>query len=652
MKTLYLFLIAFILLLTGNVYAQSKFGNATIDELQMNVYEPDTAAVALVLNKSGETRFVYDERKGFQFEYTLQAKIKILSSEGLDFCNQSISYFYENSLNGEKITTLNGTTYNLENGKVVKVKLSKDFITEENVDGKWRLRKFTMPGAKVGSVIEYKYTLVSDYFYDLRDFEFQSSAPTLYASYEVVIPEYFRYNPKMQGYENIKVERTPVNETIHVAGVGRINCTAQKHLFVGRNLSGLKKEPFMWTLEDYISKVSFELREISYPWSTTKNYSSTWKNIDEELLKSSDFGGNLKKEGLFKNELGKGELSLEKAREIERRIKTKVSWNDKNKLLPTNLKDVLKEGVGNSSDMNFLLINALKAAGFEAYPVVLSTRSNGRLPIAVPSITELNYTIAALKLDTTYYFTDASAKYGEWNVLPEKCMVEQARIIKPSMSEWVDLSALAISLSLINATINIDESGIISKVKEITRGNFTYDYKSDFYGSKDEQDFIEKLGNKLSGTINDFKLIENGQKLGELSVEYTLRKDLNMGDEFIYLSPLIVNPISENPFKREERKFPINFDYLSNYKQIININIPQGYIVEELPESEKFILGENNDIVFNYRIVKNDTNILLQYQININNLLILPAEYAHLRELMSKIVMKNSEQIVLKKIAL
>jgi len=645
-------------MIVENMYAQSKFGDATIDELNMVEYPQDTSAVALILNKKGDTRFIYNDLHGFQFEFTMQMKIKILKNEGLDFCNQSISYYQESSREGEKISHLSGTTYNIENGKIIKTKLSKDLISDEDTDKKNKLKKFTMPAAKVGSVIEFKYILVSNYFLELRNFNFQSSVPVLYTSFKVVIPEFFNYNTNMQGYEEINVKRSPVNENFSIRykdGNGQLKIAnesfpAEEKVFTGKNLPALKYEPYMWTLNDYISKVWFELQYIKFPYSTIQSYSSSWSNIDKELLDSELFGDNLKKSGWFKDDVVKGDITIEKAKEIQNMIKAKVKWNDKDRLLSSNLRDALKNGLGSSADMNFLLINALKAGGFDAYPVVLSTRANGRLPIANPSVSALNYVITGIKIDTTHYYTDASAKYGDWNILPEMCMVPQARAIGQKSLEWIDLSRISSGNYLQNIKVNISEAGAVYNVNNAARGNSAYDIKLNYFNHKDQQEYIEKLAAKLSGEINNFKIEGIDNQDDDIKIEYTLTKDCNFGEEYIYFNPILTKRFSENPFKNEHRKFPINFDYLENYRTIITIDIPDGYLVEELPQSVKYTLGEQNSVGFTFRTVKNEQQVMIQYQFQVKDLLLLPAEYEGLRDLISKIILKSSEQIVFKKI--
>lgn len=648
MKTLTFFLTLCLFCINQNSYAQSKYGNATMDELNMTEYPQDTSAVAVVLLKKGDTRFVISELYGFQFEYTLQMKIKILKTEGLDWCDEEIGYYEDTNLSKEQINGLSGTTYNLENGKIVKTKLSKEYITEENQDKKYKVRKFSMPAAKVGSVIEYKYTIVSPFFYELREFSFQESIPVAYTYYECTIPEYFRYNTNFQGYVSLNTVREPANESFHLSGQV-VRCSAEKIKSEGKNIPAIKKESFMWSINDYITKVSFELRSINMPFSTTKNYSSSWANIDNELLSSGYFGGNLKKSDLFKEEIKKGDITLDKAHEIQNMVKYRVKWNEKSSYAPSNLKETLKTGLGNNADINFLLINALQAGGFEAFPVILSTRANGRIPMFHASITALDYVITGVKIDTMVYYTDASAKYGDWNLLPEKCMVTQARVIQKDNCRWVNLSTLSNGSTMRLGKFSVVGDKYTGEITDTRKGCSAYDLKDYYYNRhKDQQDYIETLAKKSSCEIEDFSISNTDDNSKPVVVKYTQKSDINIGDDFLYITPLIDKQFSENPFKTETREYPINFDYPLAYVQSIDIAIPEGYVVDELPKPARMILNDN-DIVLVYRVGQTGNNIKIHYQFQVKKLLFLPEEYESIRDFFAKAVSINSEQIVLKK---
>lgn len=640
----------------GN-YAQTKYGNATMDELKMTVYPLDTTASAVILLKKGNIRFIYNDLYGFQFEYSMQMKIKILKTEGLDWSNQQIVYTESSRTAKEQINGLSGTTYNLENGEIIKTKLSKEFITDEDIDNKIKVKKFTMPAAKVGSVVEYKYTLISDFYYDLRDFSFQESIPVAYTYFEAKLPEYFRYNFNFQGYVTLKTEREPANETFNIrykdsngsSQSENIRCTAEVIKSEGRNIPALKEESYLWTVNDFISKISFELKSVQMPYSMTQEMSNSWENIDKDILASS-FGSNMKKADLFKEEIAKGETTIERAKEIQNMVKYRVKWNDRRAASPGNLKDALKNGIGSSAEVNFLLLNALQAGGFDAFPVILSTRGNGRLPISHPSITAFNYVITGVRIDTLTYFTDASAKYGDWNLLPEKCMVPQARIIKQNGCRWVDLSTISSGSVLKAGKINFENSKYIGKVTDSRRGNSALDMKETYYGHKDKDEFIESLAKQTNCEIDSFSISGTDDSSAPLKIEYIQTADMSLGDDFLYINPMINKHFTENPFKEEKRVYPVEFDYLTNYLQIVDITIPEGYVVEELPQAAKLVLNDN-DIILTYRLGQNGNQIKMHYQYQLRKLIFLPDEYEYLRDFYAKIVAKNSEQIVLKKVS-
>lgn len=654
----YIILLLICVMSVCTLKAQSKFGNATIDELKMTEYPNDTTADALILIKQGETRFKYED--GFQFEFTFQVKIKILKQEGLEWCNQSISYYEISNKSKEKITNLSGTVYNLEDGKITKTKLSKEYISDQDSDGKWKIKKFSLPGAKVGSVIEFKYVITSDFLYELREFAFQESIPSLYSSYEIVIPEYFNYNVNSQGYIPFdQSDRTLVNEsfTLRIDGGttgpavnDRVTCKATKYIFKASNIPAMKYEPYTWTINDYISKVTFELKSTQMPRSNIKYYSTTWENIAKELLDSGNFGGNLKKTGLFKKDFEKVEPSAENARNVLYSIRDQVKWNKSNSFYPSNLNEALKTGLGNSADLNFLLINALNASGIEAYPVVISTRSNGLLPMSHPSLSAFNYCLTAIKIDTTMFFVDAADKYSDLNLLPAKCMVSQARVITPQSSYWVDLSTISTSTAIRNIQWNPSEEGYNVAIDEVMRGNIAHDFRVDFNENyKDQDEYVEKLQSKLEGQIENFSIDGILNSAQDIKVSYTLKSNIETNGEYIYISPIIIKQFSENPFKKETREHPISFDYLTNFKQNIIINIPDGYVAEEVPKSEKLAFTDNK-INLSYTTAQQGNKILIRYGFQLNTLLFLQLEYEYLKDFYSKAVSKNNDQIVLKKI--
>jgi len=79
------------------------------------------------------------------------------------------------------------------------------------------------------------------------------------------------------------------------------------------------------------------------------------------------------------------------------------------------------------------------------------------------------------------------------------------------------------------------------------------------------------------------------------------------------------------------------------------MEVPQGYAVDELPQSIIVKLNEQDDGMFEYRITQSGDNISLRSRVRFNRSFFMPEEYETLREFFNLIVKKQTEQIVFKK---
>ena len=123
---------------------------------------------------------------------------------------------------------------------------------------------------------------------------------------------------------------------------------------------------------------------------------------------------------------------------------------------------------------------------------------------------------------------------------------------------------------------------------------------------------------------------------------------MSSGD-FLYLTPSFLTGFDESPFKLETRLYPVDIGYPSKEHIILNITLPEGYTVEELPESVRVTLP-NNAALFQYQLTHNGNQLQFISKLQINDLHYKPEEYPALRNFFSLIEEKFGEQVVLKKI--
>ena len=191
----------FLFFLCSSLIAQyhvPKFGDIDINDLKMTRYEKDTTADALILFDNGSSSFELNENRQFDFMFERHLRIKIFRKSGFRFADVPIR-LYRNNQNKEKLVGLKAVTYNLVNDKIVKTKLNNNNIYETE-DKRYIENRFAFPEVKEGSIIELEYTIISDYLYDLRGWNFQYSCPALLSQYSTSIPEYFDYRRSAKGY--------------------------------------------------------------------------------------------------------------------------------------------------------------------------------------------------------------------------------------------------------------------------------------------------------------------------------------------------------------------------------------------------------------------------------------------------------------------
>jgi hypothetical protein len=374
------FTVFLIPLLVSQVQAEKapiKFGKVSMEEMELKSYLPDTTASAVILCDYGVTDMPFSNQDG-RFERTFKRiiRIKILKKEGLDWANFEI----ELSKKNDKLNSVKGMTYNLEDGKIIKTKLKSDGKFLESNSKYYQTYKLTLPNVKVGSVIEYSYNIRSKYFFNLKTWYFQKSIPVKWSEYRVNIPEYYNYKKLTKGYL-----RFDVTESEYGTGTlfGSTTFSIEKFRWAVSEAPAFKKEPYMTTSRNFLSAIEFELGSTSIN-GVYKNYTNTWEKINKDLLKSESFGQQLKGGGFLKEIVTK--INTEAKTDADKMnmafdfIKKHMKWNGyNNKYVNTTLRSAFKEKKGNAADINLMLVLLLKKLDLNTDPVILSTRSNGMI---------------------------------------------------------------------------------------------------------------------------------------------------------------------------------------------------------------------------------------------------------------------------------
>ncbi len=242
-------------------------------------FEPDAPAV--VLFDKGEVHFVRNEG-GFDIKYTRHKRVKIFKEAAFDQGEIEIPlYIGESAL--ETIEEIKATTYFYDGKIIEKTELKQDQVFREPINKYWYQKKFAMPNLKEGCVIDYSYTVISPFIFNLPDWDFQTDIPTIYSEYQTNMIPFYTYTYRAQGFNAFDVF-----EKNNSTGLDRkfMNLTFQdmNYTFGMKNIPSFKDESFISSKEDYIKKIDFQLSEINYPSGYSKKVLTTWPALAKDLM--------------------------------------------------------------------------------------------------------------------------------------------------------------------------------------------------------------------------------------------------------------------------------------------------------------------------------------------------------------------------------
>ncbi|MCW5910450.1 MAG: DUF3857 domain-containing protein [Cyclobacteriaceae bacterium] len=640
-----------------------------MEDLKMTSYTKDSSAAAVVLADYGESSLIYSQSDGFTLKFERILRIKILTKDGLDYANFTIPLYHSGS-NDEKLTGLKAVTYNLENGKVVETKMKGEGILKEKLDANVNLTKITLPNVKEGSVIEIAYGINSDFVFNFQDWEFQGSIPKRWSEYRARIPEYFHYDKYSQGYVVFDInEHTQAAGVINITSKERsegrvtqttfsndkIDYTENRYRWVAKDVPAFKAEPFITTERNYISKINFELASTKFPNQASKIYMGSWADINKQYWESSDFGGEVTGNGFLNktvDEITAGVTEPEKKLvALSNYVKQNITWDGYSRRFTTKpLRKVLEEKKGNSAEINLLLASMLNKAGLTANPVLISTRDHGFVREQIPVSSQFNYVVCMAMIDNKPVLLDATEKLLPAGALPERCLNGSGLVISGKGHSWVSLQASVKSRSVSNSDFSLLHDGILNGKLVVERSGFDGLRSRKKYFSKSEDEYVKDFIGTRPWEVSS-KEISNTKEIHlpvKETYDITISEAATVAGDIIYINPILFDRIEENPFKLENRQYPVDYSSAFDRVYISRITLPEGFQVDELPKPKVISLPENTGkYTYSVSMIGEKLNVISNLQINKS--IFSQDEYVNLREFYNQVVAKESEQVVLKR---
>ena len=650
-----------------------RFGKVSKEELLEKQHPTDSTADAAILYREMKTHFEYSSTNGFQIETDFFERIKIYNKDGFDWANKTVKLYQGSNGSDEEIKHLKGYTYYLDGNKIKEVKLRNDGIFEEKTSEFLELTKFTMPDIREGCVVEYEYTITSPFITNIDEYRFQEQIPVNKVELKFEAPEYFSYKTHQRGwvpfridqstdYLDISLGKSSTRDFYNKRGSGHSVSDNRRTILENvykvhlSDIPALKKEAFTSNIDNYTTALKFELSYTKFPNSTLEMYTTTWEDVSKSIYDSDAFGGQLKRDNYFDDDIDKllegVSDPMEKTIRIYEYTKAKMNWNSFVGLYSMEgTKDAYKDGVGNAADINLLLVSMLRYAGVQANPVLVSTKSNG-IPL-FPTRNGFNYVIAAVESGNNIILLDAVNKDGEPNILQTELLNWKGRIIREDKSSsWVSLypSTHAVQSTMMNLNIDKENYAVSGSSQNRFTGHYALQQRESYKNINEEETRkkLEKNNGEIEISNIDFENLKKPYQPVSLKFDFKKFDAVEQIGGKLYFSPLLFLAMEENPFKLNQRNYPIDFNYPIKDRYIITVDIPEGYKVESVPENTSFVLGSQSG-VFKYLINTIGSKLQISVELALNTPIMPAQEYQNIKKFFKLLIDKENEKVVLSK---
>lgn len=615
------------------------------EELKMTSVPEAPGAPAVILYRQVDR----DDSGRVPHEYNY-VRIKILTHEGRKYADVEIPFFKgEGDISNLRARTVrpDGSVANFE-GKP----FEKTIVKAKGL--KYLAKTFTLPDAQVGSIIEYHYVknLPEGYVFDSR-----------WILSDELFTRHAKFSLKPSGEFALRWSwpiglppgtQTPKDEH------GIIHLETQ-------NVPAFQIEDFMPPENELKYRVDFVYNENG----TEKEPDKFWKSQGKKFNGAVENFVNKRKAmeqavGQIVSPSDAPEVKLQKiyarvqqfrntSYELEKTEQEQK--RDKQKEI-NNVEDLWKLAYGNSRQINWLFVALARAAGFEAYPVYISARSQYFFNPIMMNLSQLDGDVVLVKVNGKDLYCDPGSKFAPFGVLPwQETAVKGLRLDKDG-GTWVTTTIPESSDSRIErkADLKLEDDGTLSGKVTITFSGM--EALSRRAEERDEDDANRKkfLEDQLKEYIPvgiDVELTNKpdwNSSASTLVATYDLKVPgwvSGSGRHALFPVGLFSAP-EKQLFEHSNRVHPVYFSRPFEERDDIAIQLPFTWTVSSVPKP----INQDVKAIVYQQTVDNDKGILhLSRTLKSNVMIIEPKLYPALRNFYQNVRTGDEQQIIMQPLA-
>ncbi|WP_207512826.1 DUF3857 domain-containing protein [Longitalea luteola] len=615
-----------------------EFGQISAEESALTECAFDKEADAVVLFDAASAD--YNDR--YNLIVNRRVRIKILKPKGNRYGDIAIHYRSPDDV--QYVGDIEAYTCNFTNGGSVPEikKVPNSAVYRQKLNERVSVVKIAMPEVKAGSIIEYKYSITSKNFHYLDDWYFQRELPVMHSQFSLTIMPNYEF-----AYRVHKSEQLPI-EIKQERNSGKI-------YFEMNNIAGLRDEPFMDAEKDYLQHVQFQMSGYQGTFGGTTRLMTTWDEVTRELMANSYFGGQLNKNipvgEEWTNKLKAMPSAFERMSTIYNYVYNTISSDGISSVGSTNgVKEAWEKKKGSTGDINLLLINLLKEAGLDVYPLLVSERGHGKVNAEYPFIDQFNKVMAYVLINGKHYVLDAAGPYTPPFMIPFSVINTKAFVVNRKKGGIISLTETTKKdRNFVNIYARIDENGALTGDASIQSNEYARLNRLRAW-ERDKEHFRENYYTKYQAGMQMDSLVMNNLNNDSLPLEQQFHFSIppTVSGNYKLINLNLFTGIAKNPFISDIRFTNIDYGCLQSHVVTEAIELPASLKIESLPKNIRMIMPDTSISFSRILEVKNDL-LQVRYDIVTNRSVFTADEYEYVRSFYKKMADLMNEQIVLKK---
>lgn len=291
---------------------------------------------------------------------------------------------------------------------------------------------------------------------------------------------------------------------------------------------------------------------------------------------------------------------------------------------PHNPDQILKQRFGDCKDKSYLLCVMLRKMGIEADPVLINTDSRKAILNWLPSPSVFDHVTTRVKINNDVYWFDPTISYQRGSIKNISYPDYQCGlVVSESTSALTEIPLSEKGDISVKEIFNVpDMSGLAGLIVKTEYSGTYADYTRDNFKNNSNYEMLKKYKGYYTDYFKDIKADSIAFKDDETSglvrtTEYYTISDfweLKDGIKKASLAPFVIDGTLTKP-DEINRSTPFSLSFPINYKEEVEINLPEDWPVEE---SSDFIKTPAS--FFKYDYSYSGSRVTLKY------------EYAHLKD--------------------